>query len=1399
MEHPFRTNVTACDPKNISREVKEAVGDSLLNNVFRRISGYGEYGDVILGERPSDYFTSGFLIPLNPEDPDVESGSEDIETNPIKIGAMGMDIGTKAKEAGNVQASTSLSIYVRILPTSEDLAKDKNPVKFTLSNNIRRQIRNQVITICRREKPNYNTRTAQGRSEWNKRQLEIRREINKQFGIELEPQETKPEEGEEEEGEPGEPPGASIFEISPGDKRNAPDTLFDNARPIGKWVRLKVEPPNVQFDLSDSSEKIHEIAQKASKELTDSIRERIEQWLESEDPETGGRLWAYPKGRTFTPEEIRNWDSTLETIRRDILSQPLEKKLEKVALPIESLDIRWSIQTQRDWSDRNRKSLHIALENWSTLPDRYRMESDQSVFQVVVRSVLPKTIHQPMRLNRIRPSYRYNRYLQYPALGFNCGITAQEEDDVLRLETTWVPKYCLPKIDPQDHKIDTSFKKFSDPKSCRIQGEAIVSAMEDYISKINETVDPTLGLDSSQEEEIHKEQEAFQNDMKQWIEEVKMIKRGVDLLTESMKCSPGSVEAAPFEAFSYMNQTMEKITKGKYNSWHLFQISFILATLPSMASRVPAYEKYHSSRWDNATTLLYFATGGGKTEAFLGLLLFGLFLDRLRGKHRGVTAMIRYPLRLLTIQQAQRASQFLAEAEKIRVEKGIKGAPFTIGFWVGGNNTPNRTNDQELKDSVPFMETETRSEVELQRDPKYKLATEKWIKLAECPFCQSSSVGLRRFKNLEEQAGYVCENENCWWNKKHPGMPLPFYFVDDDIYALAPSVLLGTIDKLALIGQHFNTIRRVLGVFGAATWIDSKTGRLKDALKDKGSLESGPEESNAKGVFPAYRYGEQVFFDPFPSLIIQDEAHLLEESLGTFAGLFETALNETFKRLGEKMDHLVTKDSDGNFRMPKVVVASATVSDPEKQIGFLYQQRLIHFPYPGPDQYWSFYAAPKDKQGNFMDLQCADGEVESLAMRQRIYASMLTNGKPHTTATVNILSAFHLNITQLICDFGGNDSARQEKGRKALIASLSNDYRYDDYREAINQADISELITMVDMHRVALTYVTNKKGGDQVMSAEAQQVPEEHRSHGYDLGDSFEPALITGSVDVASIKQVMDKAQDRPSPGKPFEDLTKVLRSIVATSAVSHGVDVEELNTMFFAGMPSDIAEYIQASSRVGRSHVGISVLVPIPQRKRDRYIVEIHDIFHRFLERMVRPAAIDRWAENAIERVVPSFFQTYMCGIRPLTRFIELDEQNKHNLKRFIRVGEIASISKQQALDEISNFIYNAIGLYSDFSPPTGSIEYYEDLIAHWVRDLLDEIHNTSYESLDLREFFDLITKQGGGSISRPMLSLRDVDQPGKLTPRKSVRGLQEEHMKELMKFLLRGAGAISDTFQED
>ena len=176
----------------------------------------------------------------------------------------------------------------------------------------------------------------------------------------------------------------------------------------------------------------------------------------------------------------------------------------------------------------------------------------------------------------------------------------------------------------------------------------------------------------------------------------------------------------------------------------------------------------------------------------------------------------------------------------------------------------------------------------------YDEVNDSFNKTPKCPLC-SQSTGLRRISGgTEDEIGIFCFNRDCRWNLETNRSPLPFLIIDRDIYRHAPAVLLGVIDKLALIGQHPATINRVMGMFGFARWRECATGRF--VMPSWPKLKEGPAVNDCEALAPAYKEGREIFCDPFPSLIIQDEAHLLEESLGTFAGLFETMLEQLFVR-----------------------------------------------------------------------------------------------------------------------------------------------------------------------------------------------------------------------------------------------------------------------------------------------------------------------------------------------------------------------------------------------------------------------------------------------------------------------------------------------------------------------
>ncbi|PPS34425.1 helicase, partial [Pseudomonas amygdali pv. morsprunorum] len=735
----------------------------------------------------------------------------------------------------------------------------------------------------------------------------------------------------------------------------------------------------------------------------------------------------------------------------------------------------------------------------------------------------------------------------------------------------------------------------------------------------------------------------------------------------------------------------------------------------------------------------------------------------------------------------------LAHAERARRRHGYGGNSFSIGFWVGSGGSPNRHNAKGVK-SIPTISSAppflTAEQALRDNDSKYSTAMRAWRKLPKCPFCNSETA-LRLFVDHGDQTlGHVCTDIQCDSNDGR-WQPLPFYIVDEDIYDLAPSVLLGTVDKLALIGHSGRTIRRIYAMFGAAPWINPANGRLY--VPEPRELAAGPLAKDMEGVYPAYSSGKRIFHDPFPSLIIQDEAHLLDESLGTFAGLFESTLDAVFEYLAKPLSSLVAMDKQGRRRRAKVIAASATVSAPERQLEHLYQRSIpaTQFPEPGPTLYESFYSEPAPAE----DIRRrAHPDVEVASRQARVYTAFMTNGKPHTSTSVAVLSSFHFNITRLFKDLTSDSAQVFESARQLLVEHVSQGALDVLHKQTLAAAGASELATLIDLHRIALTYVTNKKGGDQIMAAEAEETRKRHLNEGMDLR-GLDTRLITGSVEQGEIQGVVDTAQHRVSPGLPFPPLQDQLRSVIATSAISHGVDVDEFNSMFFAGMPSDIAEYIQASSRVGRAHIGFVVLIPTPQRRRDRHIVHVFDIFHRFLERMVQPAAIDRWAERAIERVFTSLLQAYLVGVVPSRELIQLPEDQKVRTADFSFIPNIRKEFKDRGdafINEINDFIELAVGLRGAFAPE--GQEYYRARIDHRTRNLIVNIWSSPlWGSGKLDGYFKGQTEV----MAKPMTSLRDVDQAGiiQASPRDSDGMTQLSNEVLLVMDLVRHGVANNDS----
>jgi len=335
--------------------------------------------------------------------------------------------------------------------------------------------------------------------------------------------------------------------------------------------------------------------------------------------------------------------------------------------------------------------------------------------------------------------------------------------------------------------------------------------------------------------------------------------------------------------------------KDYYGKWRPFQIAFIMINLNSMANPL------HQDR--KIVDLIWFPTGGGKTEAYLGLSAYSIFLRRLYNKEdSGTSIIMRYTLRLLTSQQYERAASMICACDVIRNQKidELGSTRISIGLWVGSSSTPN-TRDTAVK---------TYSDLYSGR------STENPFVLLKCPWC-GAQMGIVKKKNgTISTPGYYkkrgnnrtivfrCNNKkhNCHFS--HEGQELPLYVIDEDIYEYTPTLLLGTVDKFAILPYKPESQR----LFG---WKDGKptTG---------------------------------------PDLIIQDELHLISGPLGSMVGHYETMINE-----------LTSHNSDESRISPKVIASTATISHSKEQCHALYacgKDNVVQFPPVGLDAGDSFFA-----------------------------------------------------------------------------------------------------------------------------------------------------------------------------------------------------------------------------------------------------------------------------------------------------------------------------------------------------------------------------------------------------------------------------------------------------------
>ena len=800
-------------------------------------------------------------------------------------------------------------------------------------------------------------------------------------------------------------------------------------------------------------------------------------------------------------------------------------------------DISVDVKGSEDWLD-----ITIALSNETAFDDEtsdkkmkaaktdpYRINT---LFNSGIKVGVRNSELIPVELDYFADDYKYDKYVY--ALGNNCNVECTENNTVI--QTVHVPVFIQNRLKTNDSLAVKFEDLIRDPVSTlnTIHGKMLkeLKAWEDDFASRS-------GLTS-----IGKRQ--FEQEINSFRLEIKRFKTGIELIQNYHMVRT---------AFQYMNRAFKQSAKG-YDSWRLFQIVFVVSLILDIVANEPELildDAVKGKAKTNDTDILYFPTGGGKTEAFLGILVFNLFFDRLRGKECGVTALLKYPLRLLSVQQVQRVSNILATAERIRVDERLGGETFSLGYFVGEGNTPNKI-DKELRKTLNELSAE-------EIDEKYRL-------LDVCPFCGSQTVHVV----YDEEANslrHVCINEGC-----SSGGNLPLFMVDDDIYRFIPSVIISTVDKMTAIGLNMRFHNLLCG----ASYKCPKHGYTARTRCLADGCNCPPSD------FKRVRMK-----DPAPTLLIQDELHLIKESLGAYDSHYETLIEYFIRYLS------------GCNRGIKVIGATATISAYAEQARHLYWKNAIRFPAASPYLDHNFYS--------FID--------------KNDLGRIIVGYAPFGKAIVNSVAYSLQYLKRVVYEL------YQDPEQILNIPGMN--------FEGTKEEKISAALRLLEDYWIILEYNNVKMESNRVLQALEDPINTEL------IAEGIQPLIakkMTGDDSFQEVRATLSSIEHAKSA---INDLD--FNMIAATSMISHGVDADRFNLMLFYGMPGNTAEYIQAYSRVGRKHAGVVIDIMRPSREKDQSYLKNFVKFHEYKDILVDSVSINRWATKAVENTLPGILSSLILN----------------------------------------------------------------------------------------------------------------------------------------------------------
>ena len=836
---------------------------------------------------------------------------------------------------------------------------------------------------------------------------------------------------------------------------------------------------------------------------------------------------------------------------------------------------------------------------------------------------------------RLAPrDYRWQGADEVPGHGRGC-VAIEEPDGSLRTET--LPRFVQQRIEPRgDHVPAPRFNDLvANPQALLLQiSDAMRTFENGWRAWLATVTDPAVA-------------DVSRRDLESFVDERRRFDQGRDVLV---------LEPRLDEAFRATNRVFSRLAGDAYDTWRLFQLVYIVLHLPALAAREHPDRPELVGELD-FVDVLWFPTGGGKTEAYLGLIVSALFYDRLRGKSRGVTAWMKFPLRMLSVQQLARVLRALVVAERIRKDElGDPGSPFELGYLVGGTNTPNRLGAWP-SGWWPGLD---RAAAQLAENPT---EFDGHVIIGNCPYCDAANTVGLEFRHDERRLVHVCRS--C-------GKNLPVHMTDEEVYRYLPSVVVSTVDKITMF-----------------TWNGESTALTRGPrweCPDHGWFSFGKCPVDRCELTRRRWIRVTDWLDPVPALIVQDEMHLLREDLGTFSSHYEGLLRSL--------------QTNGPSQLPsKIIAASATIEGFEAQLSQVYCRTPRRFPSPGWELEKSFY-------------------VETTTEVRRVFLGAQPAGAAGRKVEVSGVISSELLI-----------------GAAAMADDLAGTAAQVEARTGVTVAP-DELAKILFNYEVNLTFVNSKAHGS-IIGDDFERLRDRLAEHG---GDELLYRILTGEVTVPMLAEAIDLIE-KANPDAPRSER---LRGLIGTSVVSHGVDLARLNTMVMCGLPITTADYIQATARSGRTHVGLVVTVYDNWTAREVSSFTHFISTHRFLERLVEAVPVNRWALNGVRRTLPGIAVAHIYDLARDTNFASDDD-----LKRTAKFQPWWNRNGAGVAPEIERRILDSYRSgVPTVNPAALEEELQETARRRWQRE---QRTMTGFDKDNIQELFQ----------EKAMTSLRDVDDP--------------------------------------